>query len=260
MNEERIAHPWGDTEFLNGQLSVVTGGAQNIGKSIAMTLARAGSDVVVVDVDLEKAEETAGEIRNLGRGALAFQTDVTRGEETVDTVEKVLEKFGRIDILINNAGITRDALLLRMKEADWDAVIAVNLKGTYNFTKAAIRPMVKARSGRIVNVASVIGVMGNAGQANYAASKAGIIGFTKSVAKELASRGVTANAVAPGFIDTDMTRVLSDEVRAELKEQIPLKRLGASQDVADVVTFLVSPAASYVTGQVIHVDGGMVMA
>lgn len=260
MSEEITAHPWGKADFLNGQVSVVTGGAQNIGKAIAMTLARAGSDVVVVDVDLEKAEETASEIRALGRGALALRTDVTSSEETADTVEKVLEKFGRIDILVNNAGITRDNLLLRMKEQEWDAVLAVNLKGTYNFTKAASRCMVKARSGRIVNIASVIGVMGNAGQANYAASKAGIIGFTKSVAKELASRGVTANAVAPGFIDTAMTQVLSDEVRAGLKEQIPLKRLGASQDVADVVTFLVSPAASYVTGQVINVDGGMVMA
>ena len=246
--------------MLEGQVAIVTGGAQNIGRSIALTLAGAGSDVVVVDVDREKGEATAGEIREMGRDALALQTNVTDAGETAGAVEKVLEKFGRVDILVNNAGITRDNLLLRMKEEEWDAVLAVNLKGTYNFTKAVVRTMVKARRGRIVNIASVIGLMGNAGQANYAASKAGIIGFSKSVAKELASRGVTVNAVAPGFIDTAMTRVLSDEVREELQKQIPLRRLGVSQDVANVVGFLVSPAADYVTGQVLNVDGGMVMS
>ncbi len=255
---EQVKLPW-LPDCIAGQVAIVTGGAQGIGRTIALTIARMGADVAVVDVDQDKAEATAGEIRELGRGALAFKADVTNLEDAEACVQKVVEKLGRVDILVNNAGITRDNILLRMKEQEWDSVIAVNLKGTFNFTKAVARPMIKNRSGRIVNIASVIGVMGNAGQGNYAASKAGIIGFSKSIAKELASRGVTVNAIAPGFIDTAMTKVLSEDVRNQLREQIPLKRLGASQDVADVVAFLVSPAANYVTGQVLHVDGGMVM-
>ena len=247
-------------EVLKGKVAIVTGAAQNIGKAISLDLARMGADVAIVDVLEEKAEETAEEIRGLGRRALAAKVDVTNGEEVSACVEKVVEKMGAVDILVNNAGITRDALLLRMKEAEWDAVIAVNLKGTYNFTRAAVRPMLKAKGGRIVNIASVIGIMGNAGQANYAASKAGIIGFTRAVAKEVASRGITVNAIAPGFIRKSMTDALSDKAKESLMGMIPLKRLGTSQDVADVVVFLVSPAAGYVTGQVINVDGGMIMA
>lgn len=245
---------------LAGKVAIVTGAAQNIGRAIALGLARMGADVAVIDVAEDKAGETASEIRALGRNAMAIKVDVTDTEAVNGAVEKVVEKLGGVDILVNNAGITRDALLLRMKEGEWDAVIAVNLKGTFNFTKAVARPMLKARGGRIVNIASVIGVMGNAGQANYAASKAGIIGMTKAVAKEFASRGITVNAVAPGFIQTAMTDVLSDKARESLMELIPLRRLGTSEDVADVVAFLVSPAADYVTGQVIRVDGGMVMA
>jgi len=245
---------------LSGRVAAVTGAAQNIGKAISLTLAGMGADVAVIDVLEEKAEETAGEIRALGRRAVALKVDVTDGGAVGESVEKVVEKLGAVDILVNNAGITRDALLLRMREEEWDAVLAVNLKGTYNFTKAVARPMVKARGGRIVNIASVIGVMGNAGQANYAASKAGIIGFTKAVARELASRGITVNAIAPGFIQTAMTDVLSEKARDSLMDRIPLKRLGTSQDVADGVAFLVSPGAGYITGQVLRVDGGMIMA
>jgi len=255
--EERTSWAAG---VLEGKTALVTGAAQNIGKAIALTLAGMGADIAVVDVNEEKAEETAGEIRRFGRRAIALRVNVADAAAVDSCVEKVVEKLGGVDILVNNAGITRDALLLRMKEEEWDAVIAVNLKGTYNFTKAVSRLMLKAKGGRIVNIASVIGVMGNAGQANYAASKAGIIGFTKAVAKELASRSITVNAVAPGFIRTAMTDVLSDKARQSLMDLIPLKRLGESQDVAEIVAFLASPASAYVTGQVVHVDGGMVMA
>ncbi len=259
MSDQQSSQELMSSDCLSGQVAIVTGGAQNIGKAIALSLARMGADGVIVDVDAEKAEETAGEIRDLGRKAISFRTNVTDGGEVSECIEKVVEKFGRVDILVNNAGITRDNLLLRMKDDEWESVLDVNLKGTYYFTKAVVRPMIKARRGRIINIASIVGVMGNAGQSNYAASKAGIIGFSKSVAKELASRGVTVNAVAPGFIETAMTRVLPEEVRKEFQSAIPLKRLGVSQDVANAVAFLASPAAGYITGQVIHVDGGMVM-
>jgi 3-oxoacyl-[acyl-carrier protein] reductase len=248
------------TAALAGKTALVTGAAQSIGKAIALTLARMGADVAVIDVNEEKAEETAGEVRALGRRAFALRADVSNSAEVDACVEKVVANLGTVDILVNNAGITRDNLLLRMKEEEWDAVLAVNLKGTYNFTKSVSRVMLKAKGGRIVNISSVIGVMGNAGQANYAASKAGVIGLTKAVAKELASRGITVNAIAPGFIRTPMTEALSDKARQGLMDLIPLKRLGTGQDVADLVAFLVGPSSTYITGQVIHVDGGMVMS
>jgi 3-oxoacyl-[acyl-carrier protein] reductase len=244
---------------LEGKVAVVTGGGQSIGREIVMSLAGAGTDVAVADINGETAGRTAEEASSLGVKAAGFSVDVSQWEEVAGFVESVLDQFGSLDILVNNAGITRDGLLVRMSAEDWDRVIDVNLKGAFNFCKAAAKPMMKARWGRIVNISSVIGVMGNAGQANYAASKAGLIGLTKSLAKELAGRGVTVNAVAPGFIETPMTDVLGEKARNELLGMIPLGRLGTTADVADVVSFLVSESARYVTGQVLHVDGGMVM-
>lgn len=245
--------------FLENKVALVTGSAQGLGKAIALGLAREGAVVVVSDINLEGVKKTAREIESLGRQTLIFKTDVSKAEEVNEMVDKILDKLGRVDILINNAGITADALLIRMKEADWDRVIEINLKGAFNCLKAVAKPMLKARSGKIVNVASVIGLIGNVGQANYAASKAGVIGLTKSSARELALRGINVNAVAPGFIKTLMTERLSSEVKEEMRKRIPLDRFGASEDVARVVLFLVSDSASYVTGQVINVDGGMVM-
>jgi len=242
-----------------GRISLVTGGGQSIGREIALTLARAGSDVVVVDVNGATAVRTAEEVSALGRRSIGLAVDVSDWDAASKAVETGLEQFGSVDILVNNAGITRDGLLVRMSAEDWNRVIDVNLKGAFNFCKAAAKAMMKKRWGRIVNISSVIGVMGNAGQANYAASKAGLIGLTKSLAKELASRGVTVNAVAPGFIDTPMTEVLGEKARSEMLGMIPLGRLGTAADVADVVSFLASEKARYVTGQVLHVDGGMVM-
>jgi 3-oxoacyl-[acyl-carrier protein] reductase len=244
---------------LDGRVAVVTGAGQSIGREIALALARDGADVGVLDVKAEAAEATAADCRALGRRAVAVPCDVSRPEDVSSAAERIAAELGPALILVNNAGVTRDQLLLRMDERDWDLVLNVNLKGTYNATKAFVRGMTKSRWGRIVNIASVIGVIGNAGQANYAASKAGIIGFTKSVAKEFSSRQITVNAVAPGFIDTPMTQVLSEKVRGELLERIPLGRLGTASDVAGVVRFLCSEEASYVTGQVLHCDGGMVM-
>ena len=244
---------------LAGKVALVTGAAQGIGKAIALALAKVGAEVVVSDVNLEEAGKTAKEIELLGRQTLVSKTDVSNSEEVNEMVDKILDKFGRIDILINNAGITADSLLIRMKETDWDRVIKINLKGAFNCLKAVAKPMMKARSGKVVNVASVIGVIGNAGQANYAASKAGVIGLTKSAARELAPRGININAVAPGFIKTSMTEKLSAGVKEEMCNRIPLSKLGTPEDVAKVVLFLVSDDAGYVTGQVINVDGGMVM-
>ena len=244
---------------LEGKVSLITGGARGIGKEIAMVFARNGSDIAICDVNLEEAEKTAQEIRDLGRESLAFKTDVTDSSQVQDMVDKILDKFNKIDILINNAGITKDNLLLRMSEDEWDKVIAVNLKGTFVCTKIVSRAMLKQRSGKIVNLASIIGIMGNAGQANYAASKAGIIGLTKSVAKELASRNICVNAIAPGFIRTDMTSRLPEEVQKKMLSVIPLARFGEAKDVADLALFLSSESSSYITGQVIQVDGGMVM-
>jgi 3-oxoacyl-[acyl-carrier protein] reductase len=245
--------------MLENQVALVTGGARGIGKAISEALTTAGARVIVSDIDLAAAQATAAELSQKGPGAVAVAADVSNSASVEAMMKEALQQFGRIDILINNAGITRDGLLLRMKEEDWDLVMDINLKGVYLCTKAIMRSMMKQKSGRIVNIASVVGVMGNAGQANYAASKAGVIGFTKSAAKEMAPRGINVNAVAPGFIATDMTEKLSDEVKAEFLKSIPLGRAGTAEDVAQVVLFLASPAAEYITGQVIHIDGGMVM-
>ena len=244
---------------MDGKVALVTGGAQGIGRDIALKLAGRGADIAIVDVNLEEAEETVREIEALGRKSMALKVNVSNAAETDEMVKGVVETLGALHILINNAGITRDALLLRMKEADWDAVISVNLKGPFNCTKSAVKVMSKQRYGRIVNIASIVGLMGNAGQANYSASKAGLIGFTKTVAREFAGRSVTSNAVAPGFIETAMTDALSESVRAELTSQIPMKRLGSPDDVAEAVVFLASDAAAYITGHVISVNGGMYM-
>mgnify|MGYP003604356315 FL=1 len=239
---------------------LVTGASRGIGRAIALTLAEAGADVAVNYAgNAAAAEEVAAEIRKMGRRALILQGDVSQTEAAAAMLDAVVAEFGRCDILVNNAGITRDGLLMRMKEEDWDAVLNTNLKGVFNCTKAALKYMMKQRSGKIVNIASVVGIMGNAGQANYAAAKAGCIGFTKSVAKEVASRGITVNAVAPGLIATDMTSVLPDKVIEEMAAGIPLKRAGQPVDVAKAVLFLVSDDAAYITGQTLNVDGGMVM-
>jgi len=245
--------------LLKDKVAVITGGGAGIGREIALVFAREGCDIAVCDVAEGPASETAAEICEIGRKAEYYVVDVSKTDEVEVTVNKIVDKFGGINILINNAGITRDGLLMRMSESDWDAVLSVNLKGVFNFTRAVVRPMMKARTGRIVSIASVVGLMGNPGQANYSASKAGIIGLTKSVAKELASRGITANAIAPGFISTRMTDALSETQRNAMLERIPLKRFGETSDVANTALFLASDMAGYITGQVITVDGGMVM-
>lgn len=244
---------------LEGKVALVTGGARGIGKSICERLASEGAKLAIVDIMLDVAEATAQEFNAKGVEAVAVAANVAKPEEAVRAVEETIAKFGRLDILVNNAGITRDNLIMRMTEQEWDSVIAVNLKGTFNCIKAAVRPMMKNRYGKIVNLASVVGRMGNAGQANYVASKAGVIGLTKTVAKEFGSRNITANAVAPGYIMTDMTKDLSDAAKSAFMEIIPMKRGGTPEDVANVVYFLCSPDSDYVSGQVIGVDGGMYM-
>ncbi|MCL4516977.1 MAG: 3-oxoacyl-[acyl-carrier-protein] reductase [Firmicutes bacterium] len=245
---------------LRGQVALVTGASRGLGRAIALALARAGADVAVNYArSATLAQEVAGGIAGLGRKAVPIGADVADFAQVEKMCDQVIKEFGKIDILVNNAGITRDTLLLRMKEEDWDAVIDTNLKSIYNCTKAVARPMLKQRSGRIVNITSVVGIMGNAGQANYAAAKAGIIGFTRSVARELGSRGITVNAIAPGFITSEMTEGLAEEVKRSYLAQIPLERFGSPEDVAGAVLFLVSPEASYITGQTIHVDGGLLM-
>ncbi|MBP5262701.1 MAG: 3-oxoacyl-[acyl-carrier-protein] reductase [Clostridiales bacterium] len=240
--------------------AIVTGSARGIGKCIAETLAKDGFDIVIVDAcPIENSEETAAEIAKIGVKTKAYKCNVTNSEEVNAVVEEVNSEFGSVDVLVNNAGITRDGLFVRMKEEDFDLVVAVNLKGTYNFTRAAAPIMMKQRSGRIVSISSIVGIQGNAGQVNYSASKAGIIGLTKSVARELASRGVTANAIAPGYVETPMTAVLPDKVKEAMLDAIPMKRYGQVEDIANCVSFLVSDKASYITGQVISVDGGMHM-
>jgi len=245
---------------LDGKVSLVTGAARGIGQAIAVRLASAGSGVALCDLDAAWLEETAGMVRETGRRVECFACDVIQSAQVTEVVDKAGAAFGRIDILVNNAGITKDTFLARMSEADWDAVLDINLKGTFLFTKAVSRLMMKQRSGSIVNIASIIGLIGNAGQCNYAASKAGVIALTKSVAKELASRNVRANALAPGFIRTKMTENLPAEIQKKMLEQIPLARFGEPEDVARVVLFLAGEDSAYVTGQVISVCGGMVTA
>ena len=244
---------------LTGKVALVTGAAQGIGKAVALLLARNGADIVISDINLEKAEETAKEVQALGRKALATKVDVATLGDVEKMVEAILAQFGKVDILVNNAGIARDKLILRMTEEDWDAVLNINLKGTFNCTKAVVRHMSKQRSGKIVNIASVVGEMGNAGQGNYAASKAGVIGFTKTIAREFAQRGINVNAIAPGYIETPMTDALPDKAKEELKRLIPMDRLGKPEDVAEAVLFLVSEASSYITGHVLNVNGGIYM-
>ncbi|MBQ4231949.1 MAG: 3-oxoacyl-[Lachnospiraceae bacterium] len=243
---------------LEGKTAIVTGGARGIGRAISVKLASEGANVVICDLVInEAAEETIKLIEEQGVKAAAFPANVTVAEDCENLFKQATEQFGQVDILVNNAGVTRDNLIMRMKEEDFDLVISTNLKGTYNMMKAATRPMMKARYGRIVNISSVVGIYGNAGQVNYSASKAGVIGMTKSLAKELGSRGITVNAVAPGFIETDMTKVLSDDLKAEMVKNIELGRPGQPEDVAKVVAFLASDEAEYVTGQVIECSGGM---
>jgi 3-oxoacyl-[acyl-carrier protein] reductase len=245
--------------LLEGKTAIVTGGAFGIGKAIATTFAQHGADVAVCDVDAEAAQRTVEEIRALGRRAEAYVVDVADARAVADTVDKIVDTFSAVHILVNNAGITRDGLIVRMNEADWEAVLAVNLKGCFNCIRAVAGPMMRQRAGTIISIASVVGMMGNAGQANYSASKAGVIGLTKSVAKELARRNITANAIAPGYIATRMTDKLTEAQRDAMLTQIPLQRLGEPNDVAQAALFLAGPGAAYITGQVIVVDGGMVM-
>jgi 3-oxoacyl-[acyl-carrier protein] reductase len=244
---------------LANQVAVVTGAGRGIGQAITLRLAAAGADVACVDLKLEFCAETVQKLQALGRKAWAFAANVADAASVEAAAEQILTATGKVDILVNNAGITKDGLLMRLSEADWDAVLDINLKGTFLFTKAFSRSFLKQHSGRIINIASVIGLIGNAGQCNYGASKAGGIGFTKSVARELASRGITVNAIAPGFIETAMTAKISAEARAALQKQIPLGSLGHPEDIANAVLFLASPGARYITGQVLPVDGGMAM-
>ena len=244
---------------LTGKVAIVTGAAQGIGRAIAEKLAEAGADVVVADLDPSRSGDTVASVEKAGCNAMNLKVNVADANDTKAMVERIIKEWGKVDILVNNAGITRDGLLLRMKEEDWNIVLQVNLNGTFNCTKAVLQPMTKQRYGRIVNIASIVGAMGNVGQANYAASKAAVIGFSKTVAREYASRNVTVNAVAPGFIDTAMTQGLSADVKDTLQKQIPLGRLGTPTDIANAVRFLVSEEAAYITGHVLHVNGGMLM-
>ena len=244
---------------LANQIAVVTGAGRGIGRAIALKFANEGADVVVVSRTQENSEKVAAEIRALGKKAWAHAVDVSDSASVAAAAEKILADCGKVDILVNNAGVTRDGLLMRMSDADWDTVLNTNLKGAFLFTKAFSRAFAKQRSGRIINISSVIGLIGNGGQCNYAASKAGLIGFTQSVARELAGRGVTANCIAPGFIETDMTAELNAELKANILKQVPMGKFGAADDIANAALFLASASASYVTGQVLTVDGGMVM-
>lgn len=245
---------------LAGKIALVTGASRGIGREIVLELAREGANVAINYAGSEaKALEVAEEIKAMGREAITIQADVSNSESVESMVKQTIESFGRLDILVNNAGITKDNLMMRMKEADWDDVININLKGVFLCTKAVTRQMMKQRSGRIINISSIVGVSGNAGQANYVAAKSGVIGLTKTTAKELATRGITVNAIAPGFITTDMTDKLNDETKSEMLKQIPLARLGEPIDIAKTALFLASEDSRYMTGQTLHIDGGMVM-
>ncbi len=244
---------------LDNQVAVVTGAGRGIGRAIALKFAAEGADVVCVSRTAENSEKVAAEVRALGRRAWAFAVDVADAKSVAAAGEKILAETSRVDILVNNAGVTKDGLIMRMSDEDWDTVLNTNLKGAFSFTKAFSRAMLKQRAGRIINVASIIGLIGNAGQANYAASKAALIGFTKSVAREFGSRGITVNALAPGFIETDMTAVLNEEVRKALLDKIPLACFGQAEDIAAAALYLAGPSGRYITGQVLVVDGGMVM-
>ena len=244
---------------LKDKVAIVTGSARGIGRAIALELVRNGAKLVICDLNMDDIQIVVDQFTEMGGEAKGFVSNVTQAEDAQQLIDKTIEAFGKVDILVNNAGITRDNLLMRMKEDEWDAVIAVNLKGTYNCIRAIAKPFIKQRSGKIINLASVVGQIGNAGQVNYSASKAGVIGLTKSVAKELAARNVRVNAIAPGFIQTDMTAKLTEKAKEELTNAIPLGKLGQPEDVAKVVLFLASDDAAYITGQVVNVDGGMVM-
>lgn len=244
---------------LTNQVAVVTGAGRGIGRAIALKFAAEGADVVCVSRTAENSEKVANEVRATGRKAWALAVDVSDSKAVADAAEKILAEAGKVDILVNNAGVTKDGLLMRMSDADWDAVLNTNLKGAFHFTKALTRSFLKQRSGRIINIASVIGLIGNAGQCNYSASKAGLIGFTKAVARELASRSITCNAIAPGFIETDMTSVLDEKARTALLSQIPLNTFGQGEDIANAALYLAAASGRFVTGQVLTVDGGMVM-
>ena len=245
---------------LSSRIAIITGSGQGIGREIALTLAEKGAGVVISDINPITANSTADEIVARNGKSLAITADVTVKDEVTRLVDQTISSFGKVDILVNNAGITRDTLLLRMTDADWDQVLSTNLKGAFLCTQAVMRHMIKQRWGRIINMASVVGLIGNAGQANYAAAKAGLIGLTKATAREAASRGITVNAIAPGFIDTEMTQKLSDNAKQEFLRQIPTGQIGSPRDVAYAVSFLASEEANYITGQVLNVDGGMVMA
>jgi len=248
-----------DKMRLEDKVALITGGGRGIGRAIAILFAKEGADIAIGDVNKEDLDKTCQDIEALSRKILSLQMDVTDYVKVEEAVNKILDKFGKVDILVNNAGITKDNLLLRMSQQEWDIVLDVNLKGSFNCIKAVSRPMIKQRQGRIINIASIIGIIGNAGQANYSASKAGIIALTKTAAKELASRNINVNAIAPGFIQTEMTAKLPEDVKEKMKEAIPLNKFGSPEDVAAVCLFLASGDSSYITGQTIIVDGGMVM-
>lgn len=244
---------------LKGKNALITGAARGIGKAVAVGMAKEGANIGIADVNVESAENTAREVRSSGVKSIAVELDVSRQDNVIHAFETFVKEFGKLDILVNNAGITRDAVLLRMKEEDWDTVLNINLKGTFLCSKEAVKIMAKQRSGKIISISSVVAFIGNPGQANYSTSKAGLIGLTKTIAKEYASRGIRANAVAPGFIQTAMTDVLTDEVKSDMKRAIPLGEFGTPEDVANTIKFLASDESDYITGQVIHVNGGMYM-